>query len=132
MSTLSMKTILSSGVAARSGNGGGSKLSVSIVYNHNGKRVKFSSSLLKELGKPKTIQVLFDKAGNCMYLAEKFAEKQDSFHFAPSDPQIVYGSLPSDIVKTFGLDYSEITSKSYPATVKVCEEGYPVAIVSFA
>lgn len=132
--TISKQNIIKTGKAANgiagSSAGGSNKPSISIVHNKNGKRIKFSSALLRMLGNPKSVQFITSEEGRKLYISEFFSENQEDFNFSEGDPQIIYnGRLTAELVQVFSLDYSKATSKSFDANVTTDDEDDSVIAV---
>jgi hypothetical protein len=92
-----------------SGSTSRSPISFSIVNTEaNGKRIKFSTGLLNQLGNPKDIGMVVneDNTGILVYASE------NNLHVGKGN--IIYNaSIVNKLTETFGLDFSSHTSHSF-------------------
>lgn len=116
--------------------GGNGVPSVGIVYTpRNGKRLSISNALFDLLGQPKQLAIAFTDTQ--LALGSELPMNAQKYPFSPDKyTHIIYRSaVVHQIIKQFGLDFSDVTSKSY---TDVCMDSFtnelgftvPVAIVT--
>ena len=109
---------------------GNNDLTISIVHCSNGKRIKLSKKLVKELGIINEVSILPIPDENCILIAKKLENAADC-KLSEKDHQTVYNSkLTAYITEKFQLNMNGKTSKSFADIDVQNYEDINVAIVN--
>ena len=135
-------TNLTSGI----GTGGTSKMSLTVVYNRNGKRIEMNRKLAETLKLADTAQISFvpeegivllgkyltDDTDKCIQLTLK--DEYDKIKERVTGKKIAYSAEASfSVASNFGIDFSKITSKSFSGIeIDDSNPDTPVAVITIA
>ena len=96
---------------------GGGKYSVSVVNNHNGKRITISAALARELGIKNEVSFMIDETTGELLISSNFPYKgamKAKASGKDDQKKIVYSSqVVHSVTQSFGLDFSKRTSMSF-------------------
>lgn len=123
---------------------GNSKMSLSVVYNHNGKRLQISKALSDVLKLENTAQISIITTAGVVILGKKTSDNPNqcidldlkdnnaSSEANASGRKIAYNSSAAQaIVTSFELDYSNCSSKSFTKiSIDSSDPENPLAIIT--
>jgi|GEM_PF-3247581 len=106
---------------------------MSMVNNHNGKRITFTNGLYDKLGKPKNLQFLslIQDDKRLLFVGEKLPNASASYTPTFNNKAIIYhAGLVLQLTSDFELSYEGITSLTFNSVEFEEIDEFTVAIIS--